>query len=44
MAILQENAFREREARLKKFWEDNQIYRFEDQAGSPIYSVDRLST
>ena len=28
MAILQENAFREREARLKKFWEDNQIYRF----------------
>ena len=40
MAILQENDFREREARLKKFWEDNQIYRFEDQAGSPIYSVD----
>ena len=40
MAILQENDFREREARLKKFWEDNQIYRFEDQADSPIYSVD----
>ena len=40
MAILQENDFREREARLKKFWEDNQIYRFENQAGSPIYSVD----
>jgi len=40
MAILLENDFREREARLKKFWEDNQIYRFEDQAGSPIYSVD----
>ncbi len=43
MAILQENDFREREARLKKFWEDNQIYRFEDQAGSPIYvSADHL--
>ena len=40
MAILQENDFRDREARLKKFWADNQIYRFEDQAGSPIYSVD----
>ncbi len=40
MAILHENDFREREARLKKFWEDKQIYRFEDQAGSPIYSVD----
>ena len=40
MAILQENDFREREARLKKFWADNQIYRVEDQAGSPIYSVD----
>ena len=40
MAILPENNFKEREERLKKFWEDNQIYTFDNQTGSPIYSVD----
>lgn len=40
MAILQENDFAEREERLKKFWQDHQIYKFDDQADSPIYSVD----
>jgi len=40
MAILQENNFREREDRLKKFWQDNQIYAFDEASDRPIYSVD----